>query len=135
ESSELGDRAGRERVRRFLVMRRQLAAVRHRIHDNPPLSRSRKSAPLGRGAGGVPQFPPLGRVGGKHCIANTERRNTTFGGTRRARAVLIRSAYSKIDDTTSSILRCTSRSSVSAHTTATWHARRAGIPSWISRPA
>src|SRR5439155_3056413 len=113
----------------------RLGAVGHRFRDNPPLPRGQRSAPQGGGLGGAPQFPPLGRVGGKHCIANTERRNTTFGGTRRARAVLIRSAYSKIDDTTSSILRCTSRSSVSAHTTATWHARRAGMPSWISRPA
>ena len=43
--------------------------------------------------------------------------------------------YSKIDDTTSSMLRCTSSSSVNAQTTATWQARRACIPSVMSCPA
>ena len=36
--------------------------------------------------------------------------------------------YSKIVLTTSSMLRCTSTSSVSAQTTPTWQARRAGMP-------
>ena len=43
--------------------------------------------------------------------------------------------YSKMEDTTSSTLRCNSGSSVRVQTIATWQARRAGMPSVISRPA
>ena len=43
--------------------------------------------------------------------------------------------YSNMEEVTSSRLRCSSGSSVSVHTMATWQARRAGIPSDISRPA
>src|SRR6266542_1561031 len=50
-------------------------------------------------------------------------------------SLLLLGAYSNIEETTSSMLLWTSRSSVKAQTTATWHARRAGIPSWIRRPA
>ncbi len=44
-------------------------------------------------------------------------------------------AYSKMLVTTSSMLRCTSRSSVSAQVIATWQARRAGTPWAMSLPA
>ena len=43
--------------------------------------------------------------------------------------------YSKMEDTTSSTLRCNSGSSVRVQTIATWQARRAGMPSVIRRPA
>ena len=43
--------------------------------------------------------------------------------------------YSKMEEATSSRLRCNSGSSVSVQTMATWQARRAGMPSDISRPA
>ncbi len=44
-------------------------------------------------------------------------------------------SHSKIEVTTSSMLRCTSRSSVRAQVMATWHARRGAIPLAMSFPA
>jgi len=143
-----------------------------RIGLMPPCGRDSvkgRAEPIGAarpGVWGCPPVPPFGWAGGKHCAASTEKRNTTFRGTRGARPMVrkerllkdrphhlspnpfvlslskdahsgrsLPAPYSKIDDTTSSMLRCTSRSSVSAQTTATWHARRAVMPSCISRPA
>jgi hypothetical protein len=59
----------------------------------------------------------------------------TLKSTDQSCAVDLRSRrHSKMLLATSSMLRCTSASSVSAQTTPTWHARRGGIPCAISFP-